>query len=83
VICGRVLNLKSILVHMKGKCMIILDIFKMQRITNAQYTIPSYVKISPECKDLLSCIFVANPAKVRKKVICYFILLNLQIKNYV
>lgn len=29
-----------------------------------QYSIPDYVHISPECQDLISRIFVANPATV-------------------
>lgn len=33
------------------------------RIMNAQYSIPSYVKASPECRHLLSRILVSNPAK--------------------
>lgn len=33
------------------------------RIINVQYSVPSYVRISAECRHLLSCIFVANPAK--------------------
>ncbi|XP_059276873.1 serine/threonine-protein kinase SAPK3-like [Lycium ferocissimum] len=35
----------------------------IERIVNAQYSIPDYVRISVECKDLLSGIFVANPSK--------------------
>lgn len=33
------------------------------RILNAQYSIPDYVRISADCRQLLSRIFVANPAK--------------------
>ncbi|MCO5577129.1 hypothetical protein L7F22_030952 [Adiantum nelumboides] len=33
------------------------------RIMNVQYSIPSYVRVSAECRHLLSCIFVANPTK--------------------
>ncbi|KAK2372375.1 serine/threonine-protein kinase SAPK3 [Trifolium repens] len=35
----------------------------MKKITNVQYSIPEYVHISAECRQLLSSIFVANPAK--------------------
>mmetsp|Transcript_20871 Transcript_20871/g.66093 ORF Transcript_20871/g.66093 Transcript_20871/m.66093 type:complete len:340 (-) Transcript_20871:17-1036(-) len=33
----------------------------IQRIMNVQYAVPDWVKISPECKDLISKIFVASP----------------------
>ncbi|CAM6087410.1 unnamed protein product [Calypogeia fissa] len=33
------------------------------RILSVQYAIPDYVHMSPECRHLLSRIFVANPAK--------------------
>jgi len=33
----------------------------IQRIMSVQYTIPDYVHVSPECKQLLARIFVANP----------------------
>ncbi|XP_039126230.1 serine/threonine-protein kinase SAPK2 [Dioscorea cayenensis subsp. rotundata] len=33
----------------------------IERILSVQYTIPDYVRISAECKHLLSRIFVANP----------------------
>ncbi|NP_001312234.1 serine/threonine-protein kinase SAPK3-like [Nicotiana tabacum] len=33
------------------------------RIMSAQYSIPDYVRISADCKNLLSRIFVANPSK--------------------
>ncbi|CAN1834725.1 Serine/threonine-protein kinase SAPK3 [Linum perenne] len=33
------------------------------RIMSVQYSIPDYVRVSADCKQLLSCIFVANPAK--------------------
>lgn len=33
----------------------------IQRIMSVQYTIPDYVHVSPECKQLLGRIFVANP----------------------
>ncbi|KAK6136846.1 hypothetical protein DH2020_029401 [Rehmannia glutinosa] len=36
----------------------------IQRILNVQYSIPDYVHISPECRHLISRIFVADPAKV-------------------
>ncbi|KAH7442365.1 hypothetical protein KP509_03G085000 [Ceratopteris richardii] len=35
----------------------------ISRIMNVQYTFPSYLRISPECRHLLSCIFVAKPSK--------------------
>ncbi|TKW29312.1 hypothetical protein SEVIR_3G387400v4 [Setaria viridis] len=33
----------------------------VQKIMGAQYAIPDYVHVSPECRDLLSRIFVVNP----------------------
>ncbi|XP_061358941.1 serine/threonine-protein kinase SAPK3-like isoform X1 [Gastrolobium bilobum] len=33
------------------------------RIIGVQYSIPDYVRVSTECRNLLSRIFVANPAK--------------------
>ncbi|PPR84061.1 hypothetical protein GOBAR_AA36654 [Gossypium barbadense] len=33
------------------------------RIMSVQYTIPDYVRVSADCRQLLSRIFVANPAK--------------------
>ncbi|KAJ1266065.1 hypothetical protein BS78_08G122500 [Paspalum vaginatum] len=33
----------------------------VQRILGVQYAIPDYVHVSPECRDLLSRIFVVNP----------------------
>jgi serine/threonine-protein kinase SRK2 len=36
----------------------------IQRILSVHYTIPDYVRISSECKHLLSRIFVADPDKV-------------------
>ncbi|KAJ7538356.1 hypothetical protein O6H91_11G044700 [Diphasiastrum complanatum] len=33
------------------------------RILSVQYSIPDYVRISPQCRHLLSRIFVANPEK--------------------
>ncbi|XP_015963656.1 serine/threonine-protein kinase SAPK3 isoform X1 [Arachis duranensis] len=33
------------------------------RIMSVQYSIPDYVRLSSECRHLLTCIFVANPAK--------------------
>ncbi|CAK9321559.1 unnamed protein product [Citrullus colocynthis] len=33
------------------------------RILSVQYSIPDYVRVSAECRNLLSRIFVANPAK--------------------
>ncbi|CAL5377294.1 unnamed protein product [Camellia sinensis] len=35
----------------------------IQRILNVQYSIPDYVHISPECRHLISRIFVGAPAK--------------------
>eukprot|EP00262_Sarcandra_glabra_P022182 TRINITY_DN9712_c0_g6_i1.p1 TRINITY_DN9712_c0_g6~~TRINITY_DN9712_c0_g6_i1.p1 ORF type:complete len:340 (-),score=57.69 TRINITY_DN9712_c0_g6_i1:269-1288(-) len=35
----------------------------IQRILSVQYSIPDYVRVSLECKHLLSRIFVANPEK--------------------
>jgi serine/threonine-protein kinase SRK2 len=40
-------------------CVLIL----FQRIVSIQYQIPEYVHISQDCRQLLSRIFVANPAK--------------------
>ncbi|KAM0909078.1 hypothetical protein ACQ4PT_015029 [Festuca glaucescens] len=34
----------------------------IQRILTVQYSIPDYVRISTECRDLISKIFVGNPA---------------------
>ncbi|CAI0518692.1 unnamed protein product [Linum tenue] len=34
-----------------------------KRIMSVQYSIPDYVRVSADCKQLLSRIFVANPAK--------------------
>ncbi|KAL5663089.1 hypothetical protein ACJX0J_023197, partial [Zea mays] len=34
----------------------------IQRILNVQYAIPDYVNISPECRHLISRIFVGDPA---------------------
>lgn len=36
----------------------------VQRIMSAQHSIPDYVRISADCRNLLSRIFVANPSKV-------------------
>ncbi|KAI3767803.1 hypothetical protein L2E82_18213 [Cichorium intybus] len=35
----------------------------LTRILSVQYSIPDYVRVSMDCKDLLSRIFVANPDK--------------------
>lgn len=32
---------------------------------SAQYSIPDYVRVSADCRNLLSRIFVANPSKVK------------------
>lgn len=39
-------------------------ILVLQRILGVQYSVPDYVHISPECQDLISRIFVANPSTV-------------------
>lgn len=47
----------------------------LQRILNVQYSIPDYVHISPECRRLISRIFVADPALVStfiKFFVCKF-----------
>lgn len=36
----------------------------MQRILSVQYSIPDVVQISQECRELISRIFVADPAMV-------------------
>lgn len=36
----------------------------LQRVLQVQYSIPENVKISPECRHLISRIFVGDPAKV-------------------
>ena len=36
----------------------------LQRILNVQYSILDLVHVSPECRHLISRIFVADPAKV-------------------
>lgn len=35
----------------------------IDRILNVQYSIPDYVRVSVDCRHLLSRIFVANPAE--------------------
>lgn len=35
----------------------------IHRILNVQYSIPDYVHISPECRHLISRIFVADPSQ--------------------
>ncbi|XP_064964647.1 serine/threonine-protein kinase SAPK3-like isoform X1 [Musa acuminata AAA Group] len=35
----------------------------ISRILNVQYSVPDYIRISSECRQLLSQIFVANPLK--------------------
>ncbi|PWA36854.1 protein kinase superfamily protein [Artemisia annua] len=44
----------------------------IQRILNVQYSIPSYVHISPECRHLISRIFVADPAKVPYLILSFY-----------
>lgn len=39
-----------------------------QRILSVHYSIPDYVRVSKECKHLLSRIFVANPEKVMPEI---------------
>lgn len=39
---------------------------KLQRILSVQYSIPDFVQISPECRQLISRIFVSDPAEVSK-----------------
>lgn len=36
----------------------------LQRILDVQYSIPENIEISPECRHLLSRIFVEDPAQV-------------------
>jgi len=36
----------------------------VQRILSIQYAIPDFVRVSMECRHLLSRIFVANPEQV-------------------
>lgn len=36
----------------------------LQRVLTVQYSIPNFVQISPECRDLISRIFVFDPAEV-------------------
>ena len=36
----------------------------VQRILSVQYAIPDFVRVSMECRHLLSRIFVANPEQV-------------------
>jgi len=36
----------------------------MQKILSVQYSVPDYVRVSMECRHLLSQIFVASPEKV-------------------
>jgi hypothetical protein len=44
---------------------------------SVQYSIPDYVRVSADCKHLLSRIFVANPAKVVPiHDLCYVIFLS-------
>ncbi|KAL2647987.1 hypothetical protein AAZV13_05G148400 [Glycine max] len=42
----------------------------LQRILSVHYSIPDYVRISKECRYLLSRIFVANPEKVQIIYVC-------------
>lgn len=36
----------------------------LQRILSVQYAVPDFVRVSMECRHLLSRIFVANPEQV-------------------
>lgn len=36
----------------------------LQRVLSVQYSIPEFVQISQECHNLISRIFVADPAAV-------------------
>ncbi|XP_022843469.1 serine/threonine-protein kinase SRK2E-like [Olea europaea var. sylvestris] len=49
----------------------------IHRILNVQYSIPEYVNISEECRQLISRIFVADPAQVSsstfEKYTCIFV----------
>ncbi|GJN17037.1 hypothetical protein PR202_gb04075 [Eleusine coracana subsp. coracana] len=40
-----------------------VNLLHSQQISKVQYTIPDYVHISTECRQLIARIFVANPAK--------------------
>jgi serine/threonine-protein kinase SRK2 len=44
----------------------------LQKILGVQYAIPDYVCVSPECRDLISRIFVANPADVSCHILIPF-----------
>lgn len=51
----------------------------LQRILNVQYSVPDIVQISPECHDLISRIFVFDPAAVSN----FLLLLNLNLLLYI
>ncbi|KAK9108739.1 hypothetical protein Sjap_016799 [Stephania japonica] len=58
-VCGRLLFF--------ARCGMLNELLKrfvsfMQRILSVQYSIPDYVHISPECRHLISRIFVGNPS---------------------
>jgi serine/threonine-protein kinase SRK2 len=36
----------------------------LQRVLSVQYSVPDFVQISPECRDIISRIFVFDPAEV-------------------
>ncbi|OAY85322.1 Serine/threonine-protein kinase SAPK3 [Ananas comosus] len=40
-----------------------VTLYVMLRILNVQYSIPDYVRVSSDCRQLLSRIFVASPSK--------------------
>jgi len=44
--------------------LLFLNCWILQRILKVQYSIPDYVQISPECRHLISRIFVADPEQV-------------------
>lgn len=43
---------------------ILISFCLWQRILSVHYSFPDYVRVSMECKHLLSRIFVANPERV-------------------
>nr|CAD1835041.1 unnamed protein product [Ananas comosus var. bracteatus] len=49
----------------------------ISRILNVQYSIPDYVRVSSDCRQLLSRIFVASPSKVCSSIFRYSSLIQL------
>lgn len=47
-------------------------IFFLQRILSVQYTIPENINISPECRHLISRIFVPDPESVSVTYFVFF-----------